>query len=204
MWIPFLLHCLVTSLASGAAITAALVVTGFVSWQFIEYCIHRFAFHSIPGMARLKLPRLMTSTRTAGSLLALLCIPSQLLEGLCSCQCTRCKKQTSRNPMQSLYAASAFRNAECGTHLAVDGYWGITAHFLFHGCHHKYPLDATRLVFPPVPAAAVAAGIVAVLRLVLAPVSDLTQQISCFHAIHQKLVFSFCCDLFYHKSFRMS
>lgn len=54
--------------------------------------------------------------------------------------------------------------------LLAEGYWGITVHFLFHGCHHKYPLDATRLVFPPVPAAAVAGGISAVLQLLMSPV----------------------------------
>jgi dihydroceramide fatty acyl 2-hydroxylase len=37
-------------------------------------------------------------------------------------------------------------------HATSDTYWGITLHFLFHGCHHKYPMDHERLVFPPVPA----------------------------------------------------
>lgn len=59
---------------------------GVVSWQLLEYIIHRFLFHSQPHT-----------------------------------------------------------------------YWGITLHFLFHGCHHKYPSDHLRLVFPPVPAAAVVA-----------------------------------------------
>lgn len=40
-------------------------------------------------------------------------------------------------------------------HAASDQYWGITLHFLFHGCHHKFPMDRERLVFPPVPAAPV-------------------------------------------------
>ncbi len=30
--------------------------------------------------------------------------------------------------------------------------WAIFLHFLFHGCHHKYPMDVERLVFPPIPA----------------------------------------------------
>lgn len=50
-------------------------------------------------------------------------------------------------------------------HSIPESYWGITAHFLFHGCHHKYPLDASRLVFPPLPAAGVSAGIIGVLHL---------------------------------------
>lgn len=29
---------------------------------------------------------------------------------------------------------------------------GIFLHFLVHGCHHKYPMDIERLVFPPIPA----------------------------------------------------
>lgn len=28
-------------------------------------------------------------------------------------------------------------------------YWAITVHFLFHGCHHRRPMDRLRLVFPP-------------------------------------------------------
>ena len=34
----------------------------------------------------------------------------------------------------------------------------ITFHFLFHGCHHKHPMDALRLVFPPVLAGPIAFG----------------------------------------------
>ncbi|KAK9863295.1 hypothetical protein WJX84_001477 [Apatococcus fuscideae] len=33
---------------------------------------------------------------------------------------------------------------------------GIVVHFLFHGCHHKFPMDKERLVFPPLPAASIA------------------------------------------------
>jgi dihydroceramide fatty acyl 2-hydroxylase len=40
-------------------------------------------------------------------------------------------------------------------HGRFPGYFGRTFHFLFHGCHHKYPMDGLRLVFPPVPAAPV-------------------------------------------------
>jgi dihydroceramide fatty acyl 2-hydroxylase len=40
-------------------------------------------------------------------------------------------------------------------HAELNSRWGITFHFLFHGCHHKYPMDKLRLVFPPVPAAIV-------------------------------------------------
>eukprot|EP00798_Chlamydomonas_sp_ICE-L_P020005 gene20005-26718_t len=39
-------------------------------------------------------------------------------------------------------------------HADLRSYWGITFHFLFHGCHHKYPMDRLRLVFPPLPASA--------------------------------------------------
>ena len=31
-------------------------------------------------------------------------------------------------------------------HAHVSSCWGITLHFLFHGCHHKYPMDSLRLV----------------------------------------------------------
>lgn len=36
---------------------------------------------------------------------------------------------------------------------------GIFLHFLLHGCHHKYPMDTDRLLFPPVPASLIAAVI---------------------------------------------
>jgi sterol desaturase/sphingolipid hydroxylase (fatty acid hydroxylase superfamily) len=52
-------------------------------------------------------------------------------------------------------------------HAKVSSYWGITVHFLFHGNHHKFPKDGDRLVFPPIPAAAIASSIYAGLRLFL-------------------------------------
>lgn len=52
-------------------------------------------------------------------------------------------------------------------HAEPTEYWGITFHFLFHGCHHKYPTDAMRLVFPPLPAGAIAGGIWGSLRIAL-------------------------------------
>lgn len=52
-------------------------------------------------------------------------------------------------------------------HREPCGYWGVTLHFLLHGCHHKYPTDALRLVFPPAVGATVALGVYCTLRLVL-------------------------------------
>ena len=40
-------------------------------------------------------------------------------------------------------------------HRAPTSRIGITLHFLMHGCHHKAPADAGRLVFPPAAAAPV-------------------------------------------------
>lgn len=37
-------------------------------------------------------------------------------------------------------------------HLHPTTPMGIFLHFLVHGCHHKYPMDIERLVFPPIPA----------------------------------------------------
>ncbi|CAL1361419.1 unnamed protein product [Linum trigynum] len=34
-------------------------------------------------------------------------------------------------------------------HIKTTSYWGNTAHYLLHGCHHKHPMDGLRLVFPP-------------------------------------------------------
>ena len=34
-------------------------------------------------------------------------------------------------------------------HVSTSSYWPNTLHFLFHGCHHKFPMDDMRLVMPP-------------------------------------------------------
>ena len=57
-------------------------------------------------------------------------------------------------------------------HAQPTGYWGITLHFLFHGCHHKFPTDPLRLVFPPIPAGAIATCIWAALRAALSQVCE--------------------------------
>ena len=43
---------------------------------------------------------------------------------------------------------------------------GIFIHFLFHGCHHKFPMDTDRLVFPPIPASWIVAVVYAAVRAV--------------------------------------
>ena len=43
-------------------------------------------------------------------------------------------------------------------HATPRGYWAITLHFSFHGCHHKRPADRLRLVFPPLFAAPLVAA----------------------------------------------
>jgi dihydroceramide fatty acyl 2-hydroxylase len=45
----------------------------------------------------------------------------------------------------------------------------IFLHFLLHGCHHKYPMDTDRLVFPPLPASIVALTLHRMLRAVAIP-----------------------------------
>eukprot|EP00878_Enallax_costatus_P010132 GHUV01010577.1.p1 GENE.GHUV01010577.1~~GHUV01010577.1.p1 ORF type:complete len:229 (+),score=25.17 GHUV01010577.1:506-1192(+) len=52
-------------------------------------------------------------------------------------------------------------------HARVSSRWGIRVHFLFHGNHHKFPKDKDRLVFPPIPAAAIASCIYGLLCLLL-------------------------------------
>ena len=52
-------------------------------------------------------------------------------------------------------------------HVAPSSYWGITAHFLMHGCHHKAPLDGLRLVFPPTASAPIIFGFWKVFRAVV-------------------------------------
>lgn len=52
-------------------------------------------------------------------------------------------------------------------HARVRGPRTQFLHFLLHGCHHKYPQDTVRLVFPPLPASWIATGIYAALRALL-------------------------------------
>jgi len=47
-----------------------------------------------------------------------------------------------------------YRNKNSYLSWLTDNSMYITAHFLLHGQHHKVPFDKGRLVFPPVPAAA--------------------------------------------------
>ena len=58
-------------------------------------------------------------------------------------------------------------------HAPASSYGAITLHFMFHGCHHKFPNDPDRLVFPPLPAAAIASSIWGALRLQLTYVRPL-------------------------------
>lgn len=57
----------------------------------------------------------------------------------------------------------------CVFHAHTTSYWGITLHFLFHGCHHKYPHDHLRLVFPPLPASALVLAVHHTLHALLPP-----------------------------------
>ena len=73
------------------------------------------------------------------------------------------------SPVQNLPSRRCFRYAihRYGFHTKPRGYWPITLHFGFHGCHHKFPADAERLVFPPLPAAMVALLLRALTRFLL-------------------------------------
>ncbi|KMT03841.1 hypothetical protein BVRB_8g188450 [Beta vulgaris subsp. vulgaris] len=54
-------------------------------------------------------------------------------------------------------------------HMKTQSYWGNTFHYLLHGCHHKHPMDALRLVFPPAATAILCVPIWTVVRLLSAP-----------------------------------
>lgn len=72
----------------------------------------------------------------------------------------------SRRPSRPARAAHELRRAEDASsprwlveyclhrflfHASPASYWGITLHYAFHGCHHKYPNDRLRLVRGPPP-----------------------------------------------------
>lgn len=73
----------------------------------------------------------------------------------------------------------------CLFHARPRGYWAIMLHFGFHGCHHKFPADAARLVFPPLPAAAIAALLRAAAHALLPSVSS--HQRTCLPAVLSSL-----------------
>ncbi|XP_051136159.1 dihydroceramide fatty acyl 2-hydroxylase FAH2-like [Andrographis paniculata] len=52
-------------------------------------------------------------------------------------------------------------------HMRTNGYWGNTVHYLFHGCHHKHPMDNLRLVFPPAAATLVLVPVWNLMKLIL-------------------------------------
>ncbi|GAB4830117.1 cytochrome P450 [Ancistrocladus abbreviatus] len=54
-------------------------------------------------------------------------------------------------------------------HMKTTSYWGNTLHYLLHGCHHKHPMDALRLVFPPAATAILCVPIWCIFRLLLTP-----------------------------------
>lgn len=51
-------------------------------------------------------------------------------------------------------------------HKSPNNSVGIFLHFLLHGCHHKYPMDTERLVFPPIPASWVIGAVYGTLHMV--------------------------------------
>ena len=60
---------------------------------------------------------------------------------------------------------------------------GMQVHFTLHGCHHKFPMDKGRLVFPPLPAAACAAGLLAAAKAMLPEVHPITTATLLLHSI---------------------
>ncbi|GLU17517.1 hypothetical protein SLE2022_338800 [Rubroshorea leprosula] len=54
-------------------------------------------------------------------------------------------------------------------HVKTTSYWGNTIHYLLHGCHHKHPMDALRLVFPPAATAILCVPLWTLLKLSLPP-----------------------------------
>lgn len=54
-------------------------------------------------------------------------------------------------------------------HIKTKSYWGNTLHYLLHGCHHKHPQDAQRLVFPPTAAAILLVPLWNMVKLISTP-----------------------------------
>ena len=101
VWLPIALiavfHALVR-LHTPLWVAVPAFGVGIYVWEFLEYTLHRFLFHSVP-----------TNKRT------------------------------------------------------------ITSHFILHGCHHKHPMDHFRLVFPPIAAAPIIFGNLALFLATMSP-----------------------------------
>ncbi|KAL9688809.1 hypothetical protein QQ045_033233 [Rhodiola kirilowii] len=54
-------------------------------------------------------------------------------------------------------------------HVKTTSYWANTAHYLLHGCHHKHPMDALRLVFPPAATAILCVPFWSIVRILSTP-----------------------------------
>ncbi|XP_058071726.1 dihydroceramide fatty acyl 2-hydroxylase FAH1 [Magnolia sinica] len=54
-------------------------------------------------------------------------------------------------------------------HIKTKSYWGNTAHYLLHGCHHKHPMDGLRLVFPPAATAILLVPVWFLVKLISTP-----------------------------------
>lgn len=54
-------------------------------------------------------------------------------------------------------------------HIKTKSYWGNTAHYLLHGCHHKHPMDGLRLVFPPAATAILLIPFYKLIKLISTP-----------------------------------
>jgi sterol desaturase/sphingolipid hydroxylase (fatty acid hydroxylase superfamily) len=100
LWLPLVAHSLWRAGTGPDALRpaalAAFAAAGALTWQAIEYGLHRFLSHRPPARPR-----------------------------------------------------------------------AIFLHFLLHGCHHKFPMDTDRLVFPPLPASLIVALVFAGVRAAL-------------------------------------
>ncbi|KAG0496253.1 hypothetical protein HPP92_000807 [Vanilla planifolia] len=54
-------------------------------------------------------------------------------------------------------------------HMYTKTYWTNTLHYMLHGCHHKHPMDALRLVFPPAATAILCIPFWGLIRLASTP-----------------------------------
>ncbi|GAV91461.1 LOW QUALITY PROTEIN: FA_hydroxylase domain-containing protein, partial [Cephalotus follicularis] len=54
-------------------------------------------------------------------------------------------------------------------HMKTTTYWANTLHYLLHGCHHKHPMDALRLVFPPLATVILSVTVWTLFRLLSPP-----------------------------------
>jgi 4-hydroxysphinganine ceramide fatty acyl 2-hydroxylase len=157
-------------------------LVGLVAWSLFEYSAHRLVFHAEASIFDSLSPP--TSPTQSSSVIA----------------CTSMLKVTSKQPHHSPSLPPNLTISPRPQHSPYKSAL-MCLHYLMHGIHHAYPMDALRLVFPP--------ALSCIIACVIKPVYNSVLPLSLSHAIWAGKVTGYvlydCFHYFaHHTSFSMS